>query len=243
MEINKESNKEKTSKVETLNTKEKTERTEIAEKAEKTVSSIKDNAKKQDTKNAINKAVKRKRSSWWSWPVKAFIMTIFVSLAFSIISEFTLTNVGIVVSVFLILLLLAVGIIADMIGVAATACSIEPFTAMSSRRVKGARVAIIIVKNSEKVSSICNDIIGDICGILSGAAGAAITLKMMNPSMVNSLQVLIAASVSAIIAGLTIFGKALCKKYAINNCTKIILTVSKTLSLFQRVNKNKIKKD
>lgn len=191
-------------------------------------------AKKSDLKSATNKAIKKKVQPWWMWPVKILVVTLFLSLSFSVLSEVLLSNVGIVVSVVVILFLLFVGIVADMIGVATTACSLEPFTAMCSRKVRGAKVAMGLVKNAEKVSSICNDVVGDICGILSGAAGASIAVKFISENMANSIQILIAGTVSAVIAGLTIFGKAMCKKYAITHCTKIVLGVGKCFSIFSR---------
>jgi hypothetical protein len=190
------------------------------------------NVKKSDIKTITNKAVKKKKPSWIAWPIKILVITIFLSLAFSALSEVVLSNVGIAISILMIVFLLVLGIISDMIGVATAACPIEPFTAMSARKVKGARAAIFLIKNAEKVSSICNDVIGDICGILSGAAGSAITLKLLSPYMANSVQILIAAAVSALIAGLTIFGKAMCKKYAIDNCSKVVLNAGKVLSIF-----------
>ena len=146
--------------------------------------------KKNDLKSVANKAVKRKIQPWWMWPVKILVITLFLSLSFSVLSEVLLSNVGIAVSVVVIVFLLVVGIISDMIGVATTACSLEPFTAMCSRKVRGARVAMGLVKNAEKVSSICNDVVGDICGILSGAAGASITVKFISENMTNSIQIL-----------------------------------------------------
>ena len=192
---------------------------------------------KSDLKSATNKAVKKKVQPWWVWPVKILVITLFLSLTFSVLSELLMSNVGIAVSVIVIVFLLALGIISDMIGVATTACQIEPFAAMRSRKVRGAKVAMALVKNAEKVSSICNDVIGDICGILSGAAGAAITVKFVSESMGASIQILIAGAVSATIAGLTIFGKAIFKKYAIDNCTKIVLGVGKCLSIFSKKEK------
>ena len=195
--------------------------------------------KKTDLKTATNKALKKKQQKWWVWPIKILVIAVFLSLAFSVLSELLLSSVGIIVSVLVILLLLVVGIVADMIGVASTACSVEPFAAMRSRKVKGAKIAMAFVKNSEKVSSICNDVVGDICGILSGAAGASITVKFISQNMGNSIQILIAGAVSAIIAGLTIFGKAICKKYAIDNSTKILLGVGKCLSIFSKNKESK----
>lgn len=195
------------------------------------------NLKKNDLKNITSKATKKKTQKWWIWPIKILVITLFLSLSFSVLSELLLTNVGIIVSIFIILFLLIIGIITDMIGVATTACQIEPFAAMRSRKVKGAKFAMILVKNAEKVSSICNDVVGDICGILSGAAGASITLKFISENMGDSVKILIAGAVSALIAGLTIFGKAICKKYAIDNCTKIVLGVGKCFSIFNKKDK------
>ncbi len=193
--------------------------------------------KKTDLKSAANKASKKKVQPWWVWPIKILVIAMSLSLAFSVLSEFLLSSVGIAVSVVVIVFFVSLGIITDMIGVAATACAIEPFAAMCSRKVRGAKVAMALVKNAEKVSSICCDVCGDICGILSGTAGAAITVKLISESMGNSLQILIAGAVSATIAGLTIFGKAMCKKFAINNCSKIILGVGKCFSIFSRKKK------
>ena len=207
---------------------EKEKNTENEEKKEET--------KKGDIKQITNKLAKKKKQSWWVWPVKILVITLFLSLAFSVLSEFVLGSVGIAVSVVIILLLWILGVVSDMIGVAAASASIEPFNAMASRKVRGAKEAKFLVKNAEKVSSICNDVVGDICGILSGAAGAAIAVKL-TMGMVSSIQILIAASVSAIIAGLTIFGKAIMKKVALDNSTKVILSVGKFLSLFTKNNK------
>lgn len=196
-------------------------------------------AKKSDVKQVTNKLAKKKKPNRWAWPIKILVVTLFLSLAFSVLSEFILDKVGIVVSILIILVLWFLGVITDMIGVATASCNIEPFNAMSSRKVRGAREARFLVKNAEKVSSICNDVVGDICGILSGAAGAVIAVKLITENMNNSIQILIASSVSAIIAGLTIFGKAMMKKVAIDNNTKIVLTVGKFLSLFTKKPKNK----
>lgn len=199
--------------------------------------------KKADLKSAASKASKKKVQPWWVWPIKILVIAMSLSLAFSVLSELLLSNVGIAVSIVVIVFFVSLGIITDMIGVAATACSIEPFAAMCSRKVRGAKVAMALVKNAEKVSSMCCDVCGDICGILSGTAGAAITVKLISESMGNSLQILIAGLVSATIAGLTIFGKAMCKKFAINNCSKIILGVGKCCSIFSKQKKQDKKSD
>lgn len=188
---------------------------------------------KTDFNDFVDKVAKKKKQSWLAWPVKILIVTVFLSLAFSTLSEFILSGAGIIVSLTIIFLLLIVGIITDVIGVATAACPIESFIAMRSRNVRGARESIHLIRNAEKISSICNDVIGDICGILSGAAGSVISLKFITETTTSSVAILIAASVSALIAGLMIFGKAVCKRYALDNSSKIVLATGKILNLFR----------
>lgn len=176
--------------------------------------------KKQDIKNY--------------WPIKVFVMAIALSLCFSILSEYVLKESGILVAIIIIVVFVTIAIITDMIGVAVTACEKEPFIAMSSKKIRGAKEGLSLVKNADKVSSLCADVIGDVCGILSGAAGASIVVKFAIDAKNTSLTVLIASLITAVIAGITIFGKAIGKRYAIDNCNKIMLRVGKFLSFFVR---------
>ena len=121
-----------------------------------------------------------------------------------------------------------------MIGVAVTAAKIHPYTSMASRKVRGAMEAISLVKNADKVASIFADILGDICGILSGACGVSITTVLIMNSNNNIISVLIASLVSSTIAALIIFGKSITKKYSIIHCQQIILIFGKFLSWFHR---------
>ncbi|MBO7527504.1 MAG: hypothetical protein J6T74_06395 [Clostridia bacterium] len=168
------------------------------------------------------------------WPIKVFIIAFALSLCFSILSEFLLGRTGVAIALIIIVVFVAIAIITDMIGVAVTACSKEPFIAMASKKVRGAKEGLSLIKNADKVASLCADVIGDVCGILSGAAGASIVIKFANDLKNDSLTILVASLVTALIAGTTIFGKALGKRYAINNCNSIILRVGKLFSLFNR---------
>ena len=85
-------------------------------------------------------------------------------------------------------------------------------------------------KNSEKASSFCNDVIGDICGIVSGSAGVALAAIL---SSSNNFDMFITTLIiTAIIAALTIGGKAIGKATAINKSTVILYEFSKVASLF-----------
>lgn len=168
----------------------------------------------------------------WGWPIKVLLLTLSLSLVFSISSEFLLSRVGIILSLTVLIVFITISVVFDMIGVAVTATDIEPFLAMASRKEKGAKEAISLIKNAEKISSFCCDIVGDICGILSGAVGATVVAKIAIATS-DSLMIIIAALISSGISALMVFGKALGKSYAINSSVSIIKKVSKIMCLFK----------
>ncbi len=179
---------------------------------------------------------------WWKWPLIVLGLSFILSLAFGVVSQVALSGAGLAVSIVVILVFILIAIVSDMVGVAITAASFEPFRAMAARKVRGAKESIKLLQNKEKVGSVFADVIGDICGILSGAAGATITAILILKVADSFLEVLIASIVSAVIAALTIFGKAYCKKYSMVHSEKIILILGKFISLFTRQNKKENKK-
>ena len=90
----------------------------------------------------------------------------------------------------------------------------------------------MLMRNASKVSSVCNDVVGDICGIVSGSTGAVIVTQLQNG--LNLKSVLISVSVTAIISGLTIGGKAVGKSVAMQQSTKVLYLVGRILHLFHR---------
>lgn len=123
---------------------------------------------------------------------------------------------------FLILFVIVlVGIIFDIIGVAVTSADEKPFHSMAARKVPGGLEAIRLLRNAERVSSICNDVVGDICGVISGSASATIAAQVLQKFDFSWPQ-LITLLMSALVAGLTVGGKAVGKTFAINSCTKIV---------------------
>lgn len=192
--------------------------------------SVEEDKKKKNDKVKVLK----KKNSVWRWPIRILIITLVLSFSVSVFSEFVLSRTGLVVSIVMLIPLLALAVITDMIGVAVAAADIYPFRSMASRKVRGAKESIYLIKNAEKVSSICNDVVGDVCGIVSGAIGATIVVKIVTKNITSTEQVFIAAAVSAVIAGLTIFGKAVAKRFAINQSTKIVSACGKFLSIFTK---------
>lgn len=159
------------------------------------------------------------------WILLITSLTFVISMIFSYLSETILKKSNIVIELLVLLTVILIGIIFDMIGVAVTTCAEYPFHAMASRKIKGAKTAIKLIKNKDKVSSFCNDVIGDICGIVSGTAGVIIATSIAKDSIICSLLV------TATISSLTIGGKALGKKVAVNKSENITRIVSKILSI------------
>lgn len=194
-----------------------------------------------ESKRQNNKKDKVKKQSINFWPLKILVLAMALSLGFSVLSEYLMGATGMIVAILVIIVFVVIAIITDMIGVAVTACSKEPFMAMCSKKVRGAKEGLMLIRNADKVASLCNDVLGDVCGILSGAAGASIAGRITNGFTNINLPILIASLIAAIIAGITIFGKALGKRTAMDNCNEIILKVGKFLSLFTKQNKSKSK--
>lgn len=186
-----------------------------------------------NVKKILEKPDKKKRKFLLKWPLIVLLITFVLSFLFSFASEFMLSDAGIVVSVILLIFFLALAMITDMIGVAVTAAEIEPFNAMSSKKIRGAKESIILIKNAEKVSSIFCDIVGDICGILSGTIGATFVIQILGTMQGGITEVLVASLVSAIIAALTVFLKSVGKTIAINKANNIIFILGKIISFFK----------
>lgn len=99
---------------------------------------------------------------------------------------------------------------------------------MAARKVSGAQEAIALLRNAERVSSICNDVVGDICGVVSGSASASIAAELI-VNFSGSMSQVIMLLMSALVAGLTVGGKAIGKTFAIGSCTQIVFGVGRLI--------------
>ena len=168
----------------------------------------------------------------WGWILFIFVITMVISAAMSFISSRLLGNAGMAVSFLILICIVAIGIVFDIIGVAVTAADPRPFHSMAAHKEKGAREALNLLRNASHVSSVCNDVVGDICGIVSGATGAVIVTQLQ--SALNTRTVLISVGVTALVSGLTIGGKALSKTFAMKQSTKVVYWVGRFLHVFHR---------
>ncbi len=132
-----------------------------------------------------------------------------------------------------ILFIIFIGVIFDIIGIAVAAAEEVPFLSMASKKIKGANQALILIRNASQVSSFCNDVVGDICGILSGSAGTILVAKLVITG--KSLdETFLSIVISSLIAALTVGGKAFGKSFAMENSQKILLYVGRVLYLFDK---------
>ena len=166
------------------------------------------------------------------WIIIVTSLAFTLSLIMSITSSLVLKNITLTITIITTLFFILLGIIFDIIGVAATCGDITVFNSMSSRKVKAGKTGVYLIKNNTKVSSICCDVIGDVSGIVSGATGIVIVGLLSKNVNMNIL--LLTGLVSAIISSLTIGGKAIGKEIAIKDSTKILTIVANILSIFKR---------
>ena len=153
---------------------------------------------------------KNKKKSGCSWALRVFLLAVALSALLSFFSSTALEGTGYAVAIMVLAVFIALGIVFDMIGVAVTAA------------------------DANQVSSFCNDVVGDICGIVSGSTAAVIVVELQKD--LSTTSILISIAVTALISGITIGGKALGKTVAINECTGVVYRVARlmhTLHLYR----------
>ena len=166
------------------------------------------------------------------WIATVVIVAFLTSFTLSFISEMTIPNLSLWLGILVTLFFIFLGIFFDIIGVSVTTADEAVFHSMSSRKVKGANIAVKFKKNADKVSSFCCDVIGDVCGIISGAAGTTIAAILVTQFKFNTLFTSI--TVAAIIAAITIGGKAIGKSFAINKSNIVLYEFAKFISNFYK---------
>ena len=179
-------------------------------------------------------ASKKERNKTIRWVVMIIPVTILISGLISFVSDELMTHSSMLVAFLLLLLIVFLGIVFDAIGLAVTSADEKPFHSMAARKVPGALEAIRLLRNAERVSSICNDVVGDICGVVSGSASATIAAQVLQ-NFDFSMPKLITLLMSAMVAGLTVGGKAIGKTLALNCCTQIVSGVGKIIYTFQHI--------
>ena len=175
-----------------------------------------------------NKEIKKEK--WkYSWAVQALFITFALSLLFSFISTNAINNLSLIPAIIILLLVIALGVITDIIGVAVTVGSEEDFHAKASKKIEGAKSSIKLIRNSAKVANICCDVIGDICGVLSGAISAMLAVKIASILEININTNFL---ISAVVAAVTVGSKAAGKVIGQEKSTEIVHIVGTMLNRF-----------
>lgn len=175
--------------------------------------------------------MQKKESSKWKWVIEAFFLTFVLSIIMSYVTTNGISNLDIIPAILILLLVVFIGILADLIGIAVTVADESEFHAKATKKVKGAKTSIRLIRNASIVANICADVIGDVCGVLSGAISALVAVKLTQS---YGLPANIQFAISALVASVTVGGKAIGKNIANKSSTSIVYVVGFILSRIKK---------
>jgi len=154
----------------------------------------------------------------------------FLAVFFFWLSQFLADQLkSLLLSFLFLVIIILIGITADIIGTAVAAAREAPFHARAAKKVPGAQQGVFLIRHADRVANICNDVIGDIAGTVSGALGISLAVQVlvywrtMHQSLLNML-------VTALIAAVTVMGKATGKRLAITRANEVIFLVGRIIA-------------
>lgn len=161
-----------------------------------------------------------------------FFGTFIVAAVIDFGSELFIREVSsLVLALFFLLFIILLHIIFDIVAVAVMSAEEAPFHAKAANKVRGAGQAVRLVRNADLVANFCADVVGDVTGTISGALAAGIVLdilklfgKIAPPSIIVSTVFL------ALVASVTVTGKAWGKTFGVSRANEIIFYVGKVVS-------------
>ena len=170
---------------------------------------------------------------WLSWGLGVLFLSFALTVIFSFITEVSIKGSPLYICIIVLIVLLALNIGCDMLATAVITCQPDVFHAMASNKIKGAKRAVTLCKHSTKLGSIFADVIGDICGIISGAAGATLVVYIAVEGG-STIELIASIGVSALIGAMTVGGKALLKHFATKYNKQIVFGFAKFTTLFKK---------
>ena len=174
----------------------------------------------------------RKRKPWRN-ALTTGITTFFLALSLGYLSQTFLGRLtSFLVSFVLLVVIILIGIAFDILGIAVAAAVEPPLHARAARKVAGAKEAVWLLRNADRVASFANDVVGDVCATLSGAIGASILFRLVGGS---AQDIWISTAMTATISGLTVGGKALGKSFALQEANEIVFWVGRILYFLERL--------
>ena len=186
--------------------------------------------KKKGEKEKDREKNKEKAKSQRAWIISITVCAFFLSVSMNLFSDVLMRRSDIITAFIILIAIVVIGIGFDMIGVAVAVADAAPFHSMASKRVRGAKSSLMLIRNAPKMSSICNDVVGDTCGIISGTSAAYIVSQLSNAGILD--YALLSLLLSGLIASLTIGGKALGKEFAMSRSKSIVSFIGRLISVF-----------
>ena len=184
----------------------------------------------------MNKAKKKSNNSNIKWVIQAVLFTFVLSTIFNAGSTVMLEDVSIIVKILVLVFIIFFGVVVGMIGMAALAADETPFHSMAARKVKGSDEALSIIRNRDKVSNFCCDIIGGICGIVSGSSAAFISVRIVD-AYPNLNSIAITLAIMGTVAALSVGSNAVATTYATENANDITYFTARFIRTFKRKKK------
>jgi Mg2+/Co2+ transporter CorB len=181
----------------------------------------------RDKRNRNKKKEKEKRGR--RWVITVILVTFVISSLLQMVQAGLMSKVNLAMAFVILIIFILIGIIFDIIGVAVTSANETPFHSLSSQKIRGAKEAVRLVRSADRVGSFCNDVIGDIVGIISGSATTAIVAMVISSGM-GIGNFALTVIMTALVAALTIGGKAAGKRIAIEKANNIVFFVGKVIS-------------
>jgi len=178
-------------------------------------------------------AIRKKRSL--KFLLIVFIITFLIAAILSSGTEFILRVLPLTLTWVLLIIVITIGVLFDVIGIAVAAADEAPHHSRAAKKVFGSRQSIFLIRRADKVANFANDIVGDITGTLSGAMGAAIIILLTTEySYLSEWKVILNILLLALIAALTVTGKAWGKTVAINEANNIIDITGRVIATFEK---------
>lgn len=189
--------------------------------------------KEPDPQKKAGKTKSKKQGTFnFNWAFRIFAISVVISGVLSFVSESATENVNIWIAIFVLFIFIFLNVAFDVIGTSVTAATEKQFHSMATKKVKGAKTALMLISNADTVSNFCSDVIGDICGILSGSMCVVIANCLVDIFTWNSFWTNIV--VAALSSGVLIFAKALGKNAAVKHSNSIVHFSSKMIAVFKR---------
>ena len=148
------------------------------------------------------------------------LLALVVAISVTIPVERLLHQPGLLLTMSIVVGLILVGAAGDMLAVAVAAASLPALHSMAARRRPGAKEALTLKRNADRVAILAGDIVGDVAGTLSGAVAGAWGLTFARHHLWP--PTLVAGGMVAVAAALTVGAKGTLKGVALEYANLVL---------------------